>query len=63
MTKSVQAPIHAELLSALETVTAALKDIIGAAHNGEPYSAAELEGFISDCSIGEDLIAKARGEK
>lgn len=46
------------LLEALETVTAALHDIIMAAHNNEPYTAAEIAGFIPDYEVGRDTIER-----
>lgn len=51
------------LLEACEKAEQALKDIIGAAGNGMPYSAEELERmFIADYNAIHSAIAQAKGE-
>lgn len=52
-----------DLLKALKTTTQALKDILSAADNGQPYTPAELEKeFLGDYNAGYEAIRKAEGE-
>lgn len=48
-----------ETVEALKKVTSALKDIINAAGNREPYTEQELEDIFTDaCSEGEDVLKR-----
>jgi hypothetical protein len=50
-----------ELLEALIRAEQALADIINAADNGQPYTAAELaENFLPDNDAAREAIAKAK---
>lgn len=52
-----------DLLSALKRSEQALKDILGAAENGKPYTPAELQKeFIEDYNAAHAAIAKAEGK-
>ncbi len=57
---NADAVLISELLAALIKAEQALKDIIGAADNGQPYTAKELEeNFLPDYNAIHAAIAKA----